>query len=141
LSNSNSVIRDAVEDKQQQPDALIEGTPKIIGDYKKQGWAKKVLEKIDNPSVEKEEDGVVSAKAVLLSDEGTYYPAFLSISIKDEGKIMGVYFISEDKEAYSLIPFELTSNSLDHSKLLPFKYRTLEKIEGDHQQINWPDFS
>jgi hypothetical protein len=134
-------MKSTTEDKHKQPEDLIKGTPKIIGNYKKQGWANKVLEKIENSSVEEEDDGVVSAKAVLLSKEGTYYPAFLGISTKEEGKIVGLYFISEDKEAYSLIPFELTKASLNHSELLPFKYRTLEKIDGDQQQKNWPDFS
>nr|WP_044023141.1 hypothetical protein [Bacillus sp. SG-1] len=116
-------------------------SPNIKGNYKKQGWAIKILEKIENPDIEDEGEGVITAKAILLSNEETYYPAFLTISVKEEGKIMGVYFITEDSDSFSLIPFELTEELLDHSKLLPFQYRTIEKVKGDHQQKNWPDYS
>ncbi|NRD77325.1 hypothetical protein HPT25_07410 [Bacillus sp. BRMEA1] len=117
--------------------------PKIIGGYKKPGWAVKTLEKISNESVEVEEDGTVTAKAVLLAADQTYYPAFLSLD-KDSGrKIIGAYLIAEQDEEYILIPFEIAKDFLqkEESELTPFRYRTLEKIEGDLFQKNWPDFS
>ncbi|WP_113930835.1 hypothetical protein [Bacillus sp. P14.5] len=123
------------------PKELIGKSPKIKGNYKKQGWAIKVLEKIENPSIEVEEEGIVTAKAILLSNIGTYYPAFLTISIKERGRIIGMYFIVENTDAYSLIPFELSEKFIDHSDLLPLKYKTLEKIEKDEQQNKWPDYS
>lgn len=121
---------------------LQKNPPKLIGGYKKQGWAVKVLEKIDNADVEEEEDNVVIAKAVLEARDGTYYPAFLSIDLSQQGKIVGVYLIAENKDQFDLIPFELAKAFLDKPEeaLIPFRYRTLAKIEGDKQQINWPDF-
>jgi hypothetical protein len=122
---------------------LQKNPPKLIGGYKKQGWAVKVLEKIDNNDVEEEDDNVVIAKAVLEARDRTYYPAFLSIDLSQKGKIVGLYLISENKDRFDLIPFELAMPFLNKSKeeLVPFRYRTLAKIEGDEQQVNWPDFS
>ncbi|WP_059171903.1 hypothetical protein [Bacillus sp. FJAT-27445] len=117
--------------------------PKIIGGYKKQGWAVKVLDKIINDAVEKEEDGTISAKAVLESTDLSYYPAFLHLDPKSKGQILGVYLIAENKDQYDLIPFELAKEFIDKTEgdLLPFKYRTIEKIEGDEFQKYWPEFS
>jgi hypothetical protein len=122
---------------------LQKNPPKLIGGYKKQGWAVKVLEKIDNNDVEEEADNVVIAKAVLEARDRTYYPAFLSIDLSQKGKIVGLYLISENKDQFDLIPFELAMPFLNKPKeeLVPFRYRTLAKIEGDEQQVNWPDFS
>lgn len=120
-----------------------ENPPKIIGGYKKQGWAVKALEKIENDAVEYEEDGTVTAKAVLESHDESYYPAFLHLDIKEQGQIIGAYFISETKDQFDLIPFEIAKEFIDKEEkdLIPFKYRTLEKIKGDEFQQNWPEFS
>ncbi|WML46119.1 hypothetical protein [Neobacillus sp. PS3-40] len=117
--------------------------PKIIGGYKKQGWAIKVLDKTGNEAVEVEEDGTVTAKAVLESSDNSYYPAFIHIDVKQKGQIVGVYFISEKKDQFDLIPFELAKEFIEKEEkdLIPFKYRTLEKIENDEFQKNWPEFS
>jgi len=117
--------------------------PKIIGGYKKQGWAVKVLEKVDNAAVEYDEDGTVTAKAVLEAADQSYYPAFLQLDVGNKGQIMGAYFIAENKEQFDLIPFEIAKEFIDkeEEELIPFKYRTLEKIDGDETQINWPEFS
>ncbi|WP_053368298.1 hypothetical protein [Bacillus sp. FJAT-27245] len=122
---------------------LKENPPKIIGGYKKQGWAVKALEKISNEPLEVEEDGTITAKAVLESSDLSYYPAFLNLDPKQSGKILGVYFIAESQDQYDLIPFELAMKFLDkqEGELLPLKYRTIEKIEGDEFQKNWPEFS
>ncbi|RDU37566.1 hypothetical protein DRW41_06920 [Neobacillus piezotolerans] len=122
---------------------LKENPPKIIGGYKKQGWAVKSLDKISNDPVEKEEDGTIMAKAVLESSDLSYYPAFLHLHPKKKGQILGVYFIAESKDQYDLIPFELAKEFIDKSdgELLPFRYRTIEKVEGDEFQKNWPEFS
>ncbi|WP_027409249.1 hypothetical protein [Anoxybacteroides tepidamans] len=122
---------------------LQENPPKLIGGYKKQGWAVKVLEKISNHDIEEEGNGLVTAKAVLEAKDETYYPAFLTLNILEKGKIVGLYLIAENKEQFDLIPFELAQPFLNKqdSDLLPFRYRTLAKIEGDEQQENWPDFS
>ncbi|WP_316570481.1 hypothetical protein [Neobacillus sp. YIM B06451] len=122
---------------------LKENPPKIIGGYKKQGWAVKALDKISNDAIEIEEDGTVTAKAVLESSDLSYYPAFLNLDLKPKGQILGVYFIAENKDQYDLIPFELAKEFIDkpEGELLPFKYRTIEKIEGDEFQKNWPEFS
>lgn len=117
--------------------------PKIIGGYKKQGWAVKALDKIINDAIEIEEDGTITAKAVLESSDLSYYPAFINVDLKNKGQILEVYFIAESKDQYDLIPFELAKEFIDKKDgdLLPFKYRTIEKIEGDEFQANWPEFS
>ncbi|WP_419882309.1 hypothetical protein ACN6MY_00300 [Peribacillus sp. B-H-3] len=117
--------------------------PKIIGGYKKPGWALKVLDKISNDAVETEPDGKITAKGILEAKDKTYYPAFLTLDMSSSGQIAGVYFISETSDQFELLPFELIREFIGKtdSDLLPFKYRTLEKIEGDQVQINWPDFT
>jgi hypothetical protein len=122
---------------------LEKNPPKLIGGYKKQGWAVKTLEKISNDDIEEEGNGLITAKAVLEAKDGTYYPAFLTLNLAEKGKVVGLYLIAENKEQFDLIPFELAKPFLNKSEndLLPFRYRTLAKIEGDEQQVNWPDFS
>lgn len=117
--------------------------PKIIGGYKKPGWAVKTLEKISNESIEVEEDGTITAKAILLAADQTYYPAFLTLDMENGGKVIGAYLIAEDQETYHLIPFEMARVFIkkEENELTPFRYHTLEKIEGDIFQQNWPDFS
>ncbi|MFP5114347.1 hypothetical protein ACSU64_18465 [Bacillaceae bacterium C204] len=117
--------------------------PKIIGGYKKPGWAIKTLDKISNEDIETEEDGNITAKAILLAADETYYPSFLTLDIQNGGQIIGVYLISENEETYNLIPFEYARGFInkEDSDLTPFKYRTLTQIEGDVVQKNWPDFS
>ncbi|WP_370460199.1 hypothetical protein [Cytobacillus firmus] len=60
---------------------LSANPPKVIGGYKKQGWAIKVLENTSNLSVEKEDGGKVTAKAVLEANDKTYYPAFITLDL------------------------------------------------------------
>ncbi|WP_409299388.1 hypothetical protein V1498_20195 [Peribacillus sp. SCS-26] len=118
--------------------------PKIIGGYKKPGWALKVLDKISNDAAEYEADrSAVTAKAILEAADGTYYPAFLTLDLNNGGQIAGAYFISEKNEQFELLPFELAKEFIpkEESGLTPFKYRTLEQIEGDEYQANWPDFT
>ena len=122
---------------------LQENPPKIIGGYKKQGWAVKTLEKTSNPDVEEEENNMVTAKSVLKASDETYYPAFLTLNMENNGQIIGAYLISETEEEFELIPFELALpyTGKEESELLPFTYRTLVQIDGDQSQKNWPDFS
>ena len=122
---------------------LKENPPKIIGGYKKQGWAVKALDKISNPAVEKEDNNLVTAKAVLKANDETFYPAFLTLNMSNSGQIVGAYLISEQEEQFELIPYEVAQSftNKSESELIPFKYRTLEKIDGDLTQVNWPDFS
>jgi hypothetical protein len=122
---------------------LQENPPKIIGGYKKQGWAVKVLEKISNSDVEEEENNLITTKAVLKAKDETYYPAFLTLNMESHGKVSGAYLISESEEEFELIPFELALpyTKKEESELLPFNYRTLVKIDGDQSQKNWPEFS
>ncbi|GAB6891169.1 hypothetical protein NSQ51_15080 [Geobacillus sp. FSL K6-0789] len=129
-------------DEQTLLEQLRKNPPKLVGGYKKQGWAIKVLERIANPDVEDEGDGLVTAKAVLWAQDGTYYPAFLTIDLNQQGRVVGVYFIAENKEQFDLIPFEWAKEFLGKPEqaIIPFRYRTLSKIDGDQQQTNWPDF-
>ena len=117
---------------------LQENPPKIIGGYKKQGWAVKALDKISNPAVEEEENNMVTAKAVLKAKDETFYPAFLTLNMAENGQIVGAYFISEQEEQFELIPYEMAHpfTNKSESDLIPFKYRTLEKIDGD-TQFKW----
>ena len=122
---------------------LAANPPKVIGGYKKSGWAIKTLDKISNDSVEIEPDGNITAKTILLAADETYYPAFLTLDMGNQGKIVGVYLVAENKEEFNLIPFEIAKDFLNKEdvELTPFRYRTLEKIEGDNYQKKWPDFS
>ncbi|TFD95746.1 hypothetical protein [Jeotgalibacillus sp. R-1-5s-1] len=124
-------------------DQLKSQSAKIIGNYKRQAWAVKALDKSSNPSVEEESGGKYLAKAVLKANNGTYYPAFLTLSSKERGTVTGVYFMVEDQESFQLIPFEIAKEimKIDESELLPFQYRTLEKVPKDEKQKNWPDFT
>jgi hypothetical protein len=117
--------------------------PKVIGGYKKQGWATKILDRISNETIETEGDELLTAKAVLMAKDNTYYPAFMSIDPKENGKVIGIYMVSEDEEHFELIPFELAIKymKIKQEDLVPFRYRTLNKIEGDQYQTNWPDFT
>ena len=116
--------------------------PKIIGGYKRQGWAQKTLDKIENADIEQEPKGFVTAKAILEANDGSYYPAFLLIDTKKSGKIKDAFFLSEEQEQFNLIPLELALEFIDKeaNDLMPFRYRTLGKIKGDQFQKNWPDF-
>lgn len=122
---------------------LEENPPKIIGGYKRQGWAVKVLDKISNDPLEMEEDGTLTATAILEAKDMTYYPAFLSIDSSKKGQVVGVYLLFEEEEQYNLIPLELAQDFIPGVDriLTPFRYRTLAKIENDAYQLNWPDFS
>ena len=122
---------------------LKDHPPKIIGGYKKQGWATKVLDKISNDAITVEEDRTITAMAIIKSKDNSFYPAFLHMDQQKGGQILGVYFIAEKEEQFDLIPFEVAREFLNKSEedLLPLQYRTLEKIEGDQYQKNWPDFS
>lgn len=122
---------------------LQKNPPKVIGGYKRQGWAVKALDNTSNESVEVEEDGIVTAKAVLEANDKTYYPAFLTLDLNNSGQVIGAYLITETEEQFELIPFEIIKDFINktEAELLPFKYRTLEKIEGDQIQQNWPDFT
>jgi hypothetical protein len=122
---------------------LKQNPPKIIGGYKKQGWAQKALEKISNDAITVEEDQTLTAMAILKSKDNSFYPAFMHLNPQKGGQIIGVYFLAEKEEQYDLIPFEAAKGFLNKSEeeLLPLQYRTLEKIEGDQYQKNWPDFS
>ena len=61
----------------------------------------------------------------------------------NQGQIVGAYLISEKEDQFELIPYELAQpyTNKSESDLIPFKYRTLKKIDGDQIQVNWPEFS
>jgi hypothetical protein len=134
---------DQRNEKNQALEQYKKSPPKIIGGYKKQGWAVKALDKIENDAIEYEEDGTVTAKAVLESNDKCYYPAFLHLDVKNKGQIIGAYFVTETKDQFDLIPFEIAKEFIDKEEkdLIPFKYRTIEKIDNDEFQKNWPEFS
>ena len=117
--------------------------PKIIGGYKRQAWAQKVLDKTDNHSVETDSDGMITAKGILKAKDDTFYPAFIMLDSKQNGMIQNAYFLSETKDHFDLIPLDLALPYMnkDAEDLIPFRYKTMEKIDNDYFQVNWPDFT
>ncbi|WP_064091885.1 hypothetical protein [Rossellomorea aquimaris] len=117
--------------------------PKIIGGYKKQGWATKLLDRISNDPIEIDENEIISAKAILMANNNTFYPSIITIDRKNRGKVNGIYLVSENQEHFELIPYEMAVEHIKVKKdeLEPFQYRTLDKIENDEYQKNWPEFS
>ena len=65
----------------------------------------------------------------------------MRINMKENGKVVGAYMIQEEEDSFSLLPLEILLEEPEMQEMLPFKYRTLEKIEGDSLQVNWPEFS
>lgn len=121
--------------------SLEESTPKVIGYYKRQAWAVKVFDKIDQDNIIEDGKDVVLASAVIQSSNDLFFPAFIRINTKENGKVEGAYLIIEEDESFQLLPLEKALKDLQLDDLVPFKYRTLEKIEGDTYQTNWPKFS
>ncbi len=104
--------------------------PKYIGDYKRRGWAENIFKKMSNNSVEVEENGTTMSEAILQANDGTFYPAFISLTPLGD---IGVYFIIEgtSKDEYNLVPYELIRNYLGKTdeQLLPFQYTLLTEVE------------
>lgn len=118
-----------------------EHAPKVIGYYKRQAWALKVFEKIDQDNVVQDGKNVILASSIIQSKNDLYFPAFIRINIKEKGQVAGAYLIIEDDDSFQLYPLENAMEKLEMDELLPFKYRTLEQIDGDEFQVNWPEFS
>ena len=116
-------------------------TQNIIGFYKRQAWAAKVFEKIEQDAIVQDGKDVVLASSIIQSNNNLYFPAFMRIDLKENGKVVGAYMIVEEDESFNLLPLEILLEEPDMQELLPLKYRTLEKIEGDSFQVNWPEFS
>ncbi|MEI4769560.1 hypothetical protein WAX74_07860 [Psychrobacillus sp. FJAT-51614] len=121
--------------------SVEEQVPRVIGYYKRQAWALKVLEKIDQENVIQDGKNIILASSIIQSKNELYFPAFIRINTKEKGKVAGAYLILEDDDSFQLYPLEKAMEELDMGELLPFKYRTLEPIDGDSYQVNWPDFS
>lgn len=115
--------------------------PKVIGYYKRQAWALKVFDKIDQDNIVEDGKNVILASSIIQSKNDLYFPAFIRINIKENGKVEGAYLIIEEDDSFQLLPLEKVMEELQVDELLPFKYRTLEQIVGDKYQVNWPDFS
>lgn len=114
---------------------------KVIGFYKRQAWAAKVFEKIEQDSIVQDGKDIVLASSIIQSNNNLYFPAFMRINMKENGKVVGAYMIQEEDESFNLVPLETLLEEPEMQEMLPFKYRTLEKIEGDSLQVNWPEFS
>lgn len=121
--------------------SLEENTPKVIGYYKRQAWAIKVFDKIDQDNIVEDGKNVVLASSIIQSNNDLFFPAFIRINTKENGKVAGAYLIIEEDDSFQLLPLERALEDLQMDELVPFKYRTLEKIDGDKYQVNWPDFS
>lgn len=116
-------------------------TPKVIGYYKRQAWALKVFEKIDQDNLVSDGKNVVLATSIIQSNNDLFFPAFIRVNTKEKGKVEGAYLIIEEDDSFQLLPLERALEELNMNELIPFKYRTLEQIDGDEFQVNWPDFS
>lgn len=92
---------------------------KIIGSYKRKGWAVKYLENIQDDT-DGEELGTLK-KAVLEANNNTFFPVFMEFNGEE---LVAVYFISEDEEQINLIPHELARPILGDG-VEPFKYELL----------------
>ncbi|TQR05149.1 hypothetical protein [Psychrobacillus soli] len=121
--------------------SMEENTPKVIGYYKRQAWAVKVFDKIDQDNIVEDGKDVVLASSIIQSSNDLFFPAFIRINTKENGKVAGAYLIIEEDDSFQLLPLERALEELQLDELVPFKYRTLEKIEGDEYQVNWPEFS
>lgn len=121
--------------------SMDENAPKVIGYYKRQAWAVKVFDKIDQDNIVEDGEHVVLASSVIQSSNDLFFPAFIRINTKESGKVAGAYLIIEEDDSFQLLPLERALEELQMKELVPFKYRTLEKIEGDEYQTNWPEFS
>lgn len=117
------------------------GAEKIIGYYKRQAWALKVFDKIEQDSIVEDGKNVILASSIIQSNNELFFPAFIRINTKEAGKVVGAYLILEEEESFQLLPLEKALEEYKLDELVPFKYRTLEKIEGDQFQVNWPEFS
>ncbi|MFF2752128.1 hypothetical protein ACFVR1_00045 [Psychrobacillus sp. NPDC058041] len=115
--------------------------PKVIGYYKRQAWALKVFDKIDQGNIVADGTNVILASSIIQSKNDLYFPAFMRINTKEKGEVVGAYLIIEEDESFQLLPLERALEVLQMDELLPFKYRTLEQINDDKYQVNWPDFS
>ncbi|MGE6487617.1 hypothetical protein [Paenisporosarcina sp. NPDC076898] len=117
------------------------GKLKIVGFYKRQAWALKMFDKINEHELMDEGENMVLAPSILKSKNGLFFPAFMRINLKKKGEVSGAYLISEDNDSILLIPMEQEMANLEKEQLLPFQYRTISEIPEDHFQKNWPDFS
>ena len=117
------------------------GAEKIIGYYKRQAWALKVFDKIEQDSIVEDGKNVILASSIIQSNNDLFFPAFIRINTKEAGKVEGAYLILEEEESFQLLPLERALEEYKLDELVPFKYRTLEKIDGDQFQVNWPEFS
>ncbi|NME05034.1 hypothetical protein [Psychrobacillus sp. BL-248-WT-3] len=120
---------------------IVGNAQKIVGFYKRQAWAAKVFEKIEQDSIVQDGKDIVLASSIIQSNNNLYFPAFMRINMKENGKVVGAYMIQEEEDSFSLLPLEILLEEPEMQEILPFKYRTLEKIEGDSLQVNWPEFS
>ena len=114
---------------------------KITGYYKRQAWALKVFDKIEQDNIVEDGKNVILASSVIQSNNDLFFPAFIRINTKENGKVVGAYLILEEEESFQLLPLERALEEFKLDELIPFKYRTLEKIDGDQYQVNWPEFS
>ncbi|WP_277585981.1 hypothetical protein [Psychrobacillus antarcticus] len=133
---------DSEEKETKKSNASVEANAqKIIGYYKRQAWALKVFDKIEQDSIVEDGKNVILASSVIQSNNDLFFPAFIRINTKENGKVVGAYLIIEEEENFQLLPLERALEEFELDELVPFKYRTLEKIDGDQFQVNWPEFS
>lgn len=133
---------DSEEKETNKSNASVEANAqKIIGYYKRQAWALKVFDKIEQDSIVEDGKNVILASSVIQSNNDLFFPAYIRINTLENGKVVGAYLILEEEESYQLLPLERALEEFKMDDLVPFKYRTLEKIDGDQHQVNWPEFS
>lgn len=133
---------DSEEKETKNFNASIEANAqKIIGYYKRQAWALKVFDKIEQDNIVEDGNNVILASSVIQSNNDLFFPAFIRINTEENGKVVGAYLILEEEDSFQLLPLERALEEFKLDELIPFKYRTIEKIDGDQYQVNWPEFS
>lgn len=65
---------------------IVGNAQKIVGFYKRQAWAAKVFEKIEQDSIVQDGKDIVLASSIIQSNNNLYFPAFMRINIKEKDR-------------------------------------------------------
>jgi len=117
--------------------SLKEKPPIIIGGFSKRIDALQVLNSLGNDEVEEIEDGFILAKGIIKFNDGTYYPAFLTISLSDGGELWEEHFVVENYDELISGGFAKPYLNKSNEQIYPYEYETLSYLEEDFHQHGW----
>lgn len=141
----NEMYSHLQEERNAEDDAfkkgLEENPPILIGGFKAEKEAERILKAYSNSDIEDVGDGFVIAKGIIKANDGTFYPVFIHICSQDGGELYGLDFI--DSKNNQLIPQQFIFPFIKKEKedIFPYKYKTLSRLPGDFHQSEWPNFS